>query len=249
MTTDIDPKELLSYYENEAEEVPIFGSLREISLAENIMDALASKPTTVMDIGCGEGYLLFKIREKYPSLPLYGFDLSHGRITVTKSHVPDAHVLRGDVLSLPFADNAFDTVVCSELLEHMTNYQETINELLRITKRQLIITVPNELHLIQVMCPKCKTKHYLDGHVNFFTQKKLSDLFSSRKDVKITHLFRFHSIFTYNRITLKLPLFLRLFIDRQFLKLHKHIGFLKPNFLLISLEKKASRQHEPEKQV
>lgn len=235
---EIDSRDILSYYENEAEEVPIFGSLREISLAENIMDALPSKPLSIIDIGCGEGYVIYRIRKKFPALPLYGFDLTQGRIAVTKSHVPDAHLLRGDVLSLPFPDNTFDVVICSELLEHMADYQKTVQELLRITKRQLIITVPNELHLIQVMCPKCKTKHYLDGHVNFFTQKKLADLFTSLPHVKILELFRFHSIFTYNRVTMKLPLFLRLFIDRHFLKLHKYIGFLKPNFLLVSLKKK-----------
>jgi ubiquinone/menaquinone biosynthesis C-methylase UbiE len=231
-------QELLSYYENEAEEVPIFGSLREISLAENIIRGLPKPFHNLIDIGCGEGYLLYRIQEKYPEKLLYGLDISNGRIATTKNYVPTSRLLRGDVLSLPFPDKSFDIVVCSELLEHMVEYKKVVDELIRISKRTIIITVPNELKLLSLMCPKCQTKHYLDGHVNFFTQQKLMDIFSKRQDVSIKKVYKFHSIFTYNKLSLKFPLFLRLAIDRHFLKLHRYIGFLKPNFLLISLEKR-----------
>ncbi|MEK6921753.1 MAG: class I SAM-dependent methyltransferase, partial [Nanoarchaeota archaeon] len=149
-TNDLHPKELLDYYENEAEEVPIFGSLREISLAENIIKMLPESAHTLIDVGCGEGYLLYRIQEKYPTTTLYGLDISDGRITTTKKHVTTRNLLRGDVLSLPFPDNSFDVVICSELLEHMDAYKKVADELVRISKKHIIITVPNELTLVQV---------------------------------------------------------------------------------------------------
>lgn len=233
--TPLSAQDLLSYYENEAEDVPIFGSLREISLVENI---LSQTPAFInaIDIGCGEGYLLFRLSERKKGM-LYGLDLSEGRIDTTKTHIPASFLLRGDVLSLPFPDNTFDVVFCSELLEHITNYKKVVDELIRISKKTIIITVPNELQLVSVMCPKCKTKHFLDGHVNFFTEHNLKALFLNRNDVRICSTRKFHSIYTYNRITMKLPLFLRLFLDQTILKLHKKISFLKPNFLMITLEK------------
>ncbi len=239
-------KELLSYYENEAEEVPIFGSLREISLAENIIQALpASAPSAgkkIIDIGCGEGYLLYKIQEKFPKAELYGLDLSDGRITTTKGHVPKSYLLRGDVLSLPFADNTFDVVICSELLEHMNEYKEVVAELIRISKKHIIITVPNELKLVSLMCPKCKTKHYLDGHVNFFTEDKLKNIFEEKSGVSVKKTGKFHSIYAYNRLTMKFPLFLRVLFDQTLQKFHKKISFLKPNFLMILVEKNKSEK-------
>jgi len=238
----INSKELLSYYENEAEDVPIFGSLREISLTENILSQTPSF-TNAIDIGCGEGYLLFRLSERKKER-LYGLDLSEGRINTTKKYVPSASLLRGDVLSLPFPDNSFDIVFCSELLEHITDYKKVVDELIRISKRSIIITVPNELPLVSVMCPKCKTKHFLDGHVNFFTEHNLKAIFLNRNDVHICDVRKFHSIYTYNRITMKLPLFLRLFLDQNLLKLHKKISFLKPNFLMITLEKVNKKNKE-----
>lgn len=238
----INAKELLHYYENEAEEVPIFGSLREISLAENIIQAVPVSVSLtdkkIIDIGCGEGYLLYKMQEKFLKAELYGLDLSQGRITTTKGHVPKSYLLRGDVLALPFPDNTFDVVVCSELLEHMNEYKKVVAELIRISKKHILITVPNELKLLQLMCPKCKTKHYLDGHVNFFSEQKLKDIFAQRKDIAIKKTKKFHSIYTYNRLTMKFPLFLRVLLDQAVQKFHKKISFLKPNFLMIVVEKK-----------
>ena len=245
-------KELLSYYENEAEEVPIFGSLREISLAENIIRALPfanAKGGKIIDIGCGEGYLLYKIHEKYPQAELYGLDLSQGRITKTKEHVPVSNLLRGDVLSLPFPDNSFDIVVCSELLEHMDAYKKVVDELVRISKKTIIITVPNELKLVSVMCPKCQTKHYLDEHVNFFTAKKLKEIFEKKQEIesKRVKIKKFHSIYTYNRLTMRFPLFVRIMLDQTLQKFHQKISFLKPNFLLLSVEKKIEKRKEDNK--
>ena len=235
-------EELISYYENEADEVPIFGSVREIGLVENIMHVLPKSFKTIIDVGCGEGYLLYCLEKKYPQSSLFGLDLTNGRIQATKKHVPKAKLLRGDIFELPFPDNTFDVVICSELLEHLTDYPKAISELIRITKKRLIVTVPNELPLIKVMCPRCKTKHYLDEHVNFFTEEKIRYPFAKRSDITIRGTRKFHSIYTYNRLTLKLPVFLRITLDQTVLWFNRWISFLKPNFLLIDLEKEDSKE-------
>lgn len=237
-TINLTAEDLLAFYENEAKEVPIFGSLREISLAENIAQVLPRSFSNLVDVGCGEGYLLYALQKRWKNAQYLGLDLTQGRIAVTQKNVPSALLLRGDVSHLPFPDKAFDIVICSELLEHMEAYLQVVEELLRITRKRLIITVPNELPLVKIMCPKCKTKHYYDGHVNYFTAEKLYSLFIQRKDVDIVALRKFHTIYTYNRATLKLPQFLRLFWDQCTQRLQKQVPFLKPNYLLIAIDKK-----------
>lgn len=44
--------------------------------------------------------------------------------------------------NLPYADNSFDTVICSDVLEHIGPHKQAIGELLRIAKKKIIITVP-----------------------------------------------------------------------------------------------------------
>jgi ubiquinone/menaquinone biosynthesis C-methylase UbiE len=59
---------------------------------------------------------------------------------------------------LPFADRAFDTVVCTHVIEHILDYRAAIAELRRITGRRLIIVVPRERESIYAFNP----------HFNFF---------------------------------------------------------------------------------
>ncbi len=236
--SSITAQDLLFYYETEAEEVPIFGSLREISLAENILNSVPSSFDSFIDIGCGDGYVLYYFKEKYHNKKLFGLDISEMRIRTTRANVPLSHLIRSDVHHLPFPDNSFDVVICSELLEHILDYKKTIEELTRISNRWIIITVPNELQPVPIMCPKCKTKHFLDGHVNYFTEKKLKSFFEGNKNLSIKRTKKFHSIYTYNRLSMRLPLFLRLIFDKTIQRFYPHISFFKPNFLLIVIEKK-----------
>lgn len=43
---------------------------------------------------------------------------------------------------LPYEDNSFDTVICSDVLEHLSSHKQAIEELLRIARKKIIITVP-----------------------------------------------------------------------------------------------------------
>ena len=60
--------------------------------------------------------------------------------------------------SLPFEDGAFDTVICTHVIEHLLDYRKAISELRRIAKQRLIIVVPREREYIYSFNP----------HFNFF---------------------------------------------------------------------------------
>lgn len=49
-----------------------------------------------------------------------------------------------DVHNIDLPDNSFDVVLCSETLEHVYDLERASNELLRVAKKAVIITVPNE---------------------------------------------------------------------------------------------------------
>jgi SAM-dependent methyltransferase len=57
--------------------------------------------------------------------------------------------MQGDVTALPFQDEAFDLVVCSEVLEHVPNWGRAVSEIYRILKRrgEVVITTPNRFSL------------------------------------------------------------------------------------------------------
>ena len=47
-----------------------------------------------------------------------------------------------DVERLPFDDKSFDTTLCDHTLEHVRNFEKAVAELVRVTRRQLLVIVP-----------------------------------------------------------------------------------------------------------
>lgn len=81
----------------------------------------------VLDVGCNDGYLKEVIRAEYTG--------------IDKSGKPDISL---DVSSgLPFEAGKFDTVAAFDLLEHVDNIHFVFDELCRVSKKYVIITLPN----------------------------------------------------------------------------------------------------------
>ena len=58
---------------------------------------------------------------------------------------PDLRIDLDTEMPLPINSGRFDTVLCTEVLEHLENLHEVFEELLRISRRYVIISVPNAL--------------------------------------------------------------------------------------------------------
>ena len=101
-------------------------------------------PGSVCDVGCGTGHLLgvLAANTKGVSRKFTGvdFQLESG----LAERYPAIEFREADVEHLPFPDRAFDTVICTHVLEHVLRIDRTIQELRRITARRLLIVVPLE---------------------------------------------------------------------------------------------------------
>ena len=103
----------------------------------------------------------------------------------------------------------------------------------------MIITVPNEENLTIEKCPKCDHHFYINNHINSFKAAALKKIIFTinpyvRSKVKVI---KFHTIFSYNRITIKWPAFLRTYLDQFLVFFSSKVPFLKPNYLLLSIKK------------
>lgn len=96
----------------------------------------------VLDVGCGPGFLAARC---FPNIGWYtGIDISEAAIAQARKLFPGAHfhVLDVEHNKLPFSDNEFETVVCSETLEHLADHSIILPELKRVSKVYIVITVP-----------------------------------------------------------------------------------------------------------
>src|SRR5205823_3164879 len=74
----------------------------------------------------------------------------------------------------PFFNGSFRSVFCSEVLEHIPQFEEAIRDIARLATEKVIFTVPDAsaipLGFLHVLVPW----HLLEGtHVNFFNQTSL----------------------------------------------------------------------------
>lgn len=96
----------------------------------------------VCDVGCGTGYLVNRLASA-PELKdcrFTGVDFVLG-----KTEAGAAVTFREcDIMHMPFGDAAFDTVICTHVLEHILDLRAALAELRRITRKRLILVVPRE---------------------------------------------------------------------------------------------------------
>lgn len=93
----------------------------------------------VLDVGAGDGYITKKIQEK--GCQVVGLEISEKRIKNAKEKY-NLDFIKGDANNLPFKDESFDTVVVSEVLEHLDNPGQGLKEAIRVAKKKVIISLP-----------------------------------------------------------------------------------------------------------
>ena len=109
----------------------------------------------VLDLGCGFGRHAFEAARRGASvvavdagrdevdgvLATFVAMAEAGELAPGSAH---AAVVQGDALALPFADGAFDRVICSEVLEHIPDDRAAMAELARVLRPggTMAITVP-----------------------------------------------------------------------------------------------------------
>jgi methionine biosynthesis protein MetW len=135
---------------------------------------------TVLDIGCGDGILLEHLGKK--GITGVGIDISTKAIAICKER--RLNCTRADITdALPFADNSFDNVILTDVLEHIFQPKLLLKEGYRVSRKYIFVSVPNFVSLparLQVLLGKVPENNTpRDGHVYWMTYRVISDLVSS----------------------------------------------------------------------
>ncbi|MDR2727860.1 MAG: class I SAM-dependent methyltransferase, partial [Chitinispirillales bacterium] len=150
----------LSEYYRRIVDVPI-NTKRKTDVNKTCLDWIVKSANsiegTVLDVGCGRGYILSKIMESNPNARCTGVDLTPPPDTNNEKDIC-IDIRQADITNLPFTDKSFDMVVCTHTLEHIREPQKALSELIRVAKRRLVIVLPRQREY----------RYTVDFHVNFY---------------------------------------------------------------------------------
>lgn len=151
---------------------------------EKTVQAIPADARSVLDVGCGNGFFLGYLASKKACRfdKLVGIDPSNE----ARRHA-SVKTVEGSAIHLPFDSESFDLVTCLEVLEHVPypDYDKAISELERVSRRYVLITVPNNQNLfaLLVRCPKCHCFFNRHLHVRSYERETLAGLFREFKMV------------------------------------------------------------------
>ncbi len=148
------------------------------------------KPTSIHEVGCGEGYWTLKwVKE---GIVARGSDFSSAvidlaRANATEHKLPTEIFKTCSIYDLSPALESADLVVCSEVLEHLERPEDGLNALQSIASPYLIISVPRE-PLWSAM-NMARGKYWADfgntpGHIQRWSQGQFLGLVSRYFDVE-----------------------------------------------------------------
>ena len=101
----------------------------------DIAEQISSVPyEALLDVGCGTGFLI-DLLAKRKNAKYCGVDLSDGMIRVAKGKaIHGAEFIVGSAERLPYPDECFDIVTCSQSFHHYPNPEKAMREARRVLK-------------------------------------------------------------------------------------------------------------------
>ena len=103
-------------------------------------------PSSILDVGCGEGVLTEQWAARMTRARIVGVDLDDPKLRQDweRRQRPNLEFRAGRGDELPFAGDEFDAATAIEVLEHVPDPEAVLAEMTRVAKRWLLVSVPRE---------------------------------------------------------------------------------------------------------
>jgi len=143
----------------------------------------------ILDLGCGNGHLVsYLIKQGYDA---YGTDASENGIAIAKKEYPDRFFVQDlstDQLPVELQKFKFDTIISTEVIEHLYNPDGFIEFCKNALQKngELIISTPYHgywKNMLLAILGKWDSHHdptWHGGHIKFWSRNTLSKLLTSK---------------------------------------------------------------------
>ena len=161
------------------------------ALYRALLIKLFLNPKNCLDIGCGTGHLVNALRRF--GIDAHGLEISKEALSLAETDIKP-FLKQGDIVNIPYKDEAFDLVLSFDVLEHVErgNIRKAIDETIRVSRKYILHKIYTRENVwIRIL----HAKDY--SHVSVFTKKFWQRLFFEHESVSLlrTSFFRLPSFF------------------------------------------------------
>ena len=117
---------------------------------------------SLLEIGCGTGFVLSAIKKQYPSVRIQGSEIHSNGLTLAAVRLPDVELVQLDARRLPYADE-FDVIAAFDVIEHISEDKQVLRNIHVGLKQHgfCVVTVPQHMWLwSQVDTDACHQRRY-----------------------------------------------------------------------------------------
>jgi ubiquinone/menaquinone biosynthesis C-methylase UbiE len=143
--------------------------LQILTIYKDISQTIPFYNGNILDVGCGQSPYKFLLK---PDIKYFGIDI----VDAEKFDYQNSEITPFNGQDIPFEDAKFDGIICTEVLEHVEQYQSLIDEMYRVMK-------PGASGIITI--PWSARYHYIPYDFFRYTPSSLKTMFSKFAKVKI----------------------------------------------------------------
>jgi 2-polyprenyl-3-methyl-5-hydroxy-6-metoxy-1,4-benzoquinol methylase len=145
-------------------------------------------PSSVLDVGCGEGVLTLEWAERLGDGRIVGIDLEDPKLRAewARRERPNLEFRAEEATRLSFGDGEFELAAAIEVLEHVPEPEATLAEMARVASGHLLVSVPREplwRGLNMARGAYWRDLGNTPGHLNHWSKRGFVSLLSRYGDV------------------------------------------------------------------
>ena len=158
---------------------------RSEKIIELLIEIISNlKLKKILDIGCGAGWYLKKLERMGDTI---GLDFCMNYLSQARDFCKKSLFINADAQRLPFRNNYFDLILCTEVLEHLPFPCQCLKEIARVLSKNgvAVITTPMKNSIEEIVSRKNNPRHNVE-HLSIFTYKEF--IFTLKKNFTLRRI-------------------------------------------------------------
>ena len=127
-TLTLDKEAIRRRFERAAAAYDIF-SVVQRGMAERLVERIEREPSSILDLGCGTGYLTELLSKRFPQAQIVAVDFAPAMIELARKRVPSARFLARDIEELEPEPDSYDLIVSNATIQWLTEPEQTLTRL------------------------------------------------------------------------------------------------------------------------